>query len=113
MTPASTAITAIPLSGGGPTGVVLDEDRRQLYVMTRFDNGISIVDTRRQAETAHVQMHTPEPPSIVTGRRFLYDAKLSSSHADSACASCHVFGDFDSLASDLGNPDAKVIDKPG
>jgi len=103
----------IPVSGGGPTGLVLDEDRTQLYVMTRFDNGISIVDTRARTETAHVKMHNPEPPSIVTGRRFLYDAKLSSSHGDSACASCHVFGDFDSLAWDLGNPDAKVIDNPG
>ncbi len=103
----------IPVSGGGPTGLVLDEDRRQLYVMTRFDNGISILDTKTRAETAHVLMHTPEPPSIVNGRRFLYDAKLSSSHGDSACASCHVFGDFDSLAWDLGNPDGKVIDNPG
>ncbi|MFY9824110.1 MAG: beta-propeller fold lactonase family protein [Thermoanaerobaculia bacterium] len=103
----------ISVSGGGPTGLALDEDRRQLYVMTRFDNGISIVDTRTRAETAHVAMHSPEPPSIVAGRQFLYDAKLSSSHGDSACASCHVFGDFDSLAWDLGNPDAKVIDNPG
>ncbi|HEY2295448.1 MAG TPA: hypothetical protein VGM86_32495 [Thermoanaerobaculia bacterium] len=103
----------IPVSGGGPTGLILDEDRRQLYVMTRFDDGISIVDTRAGAETAHLRMHNPEPPSIVTGRRFLYDAKFSSSHGDSACASCHVFGDFDSLAWDLGNPDGKVIDNPG
>jgi DNA-binding beta-propeller fold protein YncE len=107
------AASHIPVSGGGPTGLVLDEERRQLYVMTRFDNGISIVDTRRQAETAHVRMHNPEPPSIVTGRRFLYDARLSSSHGDSACASCHVSGDFDSLAWDLGNPDEQVIDNPG
>jgi DNA-binding beta-propeller fold protein YncE len=107
------AASQIPVSGGGPTGLVLDEDRGQLYVMTRFDNGISIVDTRTQVETAHLRMHNPEPPSVVTGRRFLYDAKLTSSHGDSACASCHVFGDFDSLAWDLGNPDAKVIANPG
>ncbi|HEX5719368.1 MAG TPA: hypothetical protein VF179_24615, partial [Thermoanaerobaculia bacterium] len=103
----------IPVSGGGPTGLVLDENRRQLYVMTRFDNGISIVDTATGAETAHVQMHTPEPPSVITGRRVLYDARLSSSHGDSSCASCHVFGDFDSLAWDLGNPDGEAIDNPG
>ncbi|HEY0554312.1 MAG TPA: hypothetical protein VGG20_08590, partial [Thermoanaerobaculia bacterium] len=103
----------IPVSGGGPTGLVLDEDRKQLYVMTRFDNGISILDTKTRAEAGHVLMHTPEPPSVVTGRRFLYDAQHSSSHGDSACASCHVFGDFDSLAWDLGNPDGKVIDNPG
>ncbi|HEY3570447.1 MAG TPA: hypothetical protein VGP73_21130 [Thermoanaerobaculia bacterium] len=103
----------IPLSGGGPTGLILDEERKQLYVMTRFDNGISIVDTRSAAEAGHVRMHNPEPPSIVNGRRFLYDAKFTSSHGDSACASCHVFGDFDSLAWDLGNPDGVVIDNPG
>src|SRR5262249_5396634 len=50
---------------------------------------------------------------VVAGRRFLYDAALSSSHGDSACASCHVYGDLDSLAWDLGNPDAPVIPNPG
>ena len=107
------ASSHIAVSGGGPTGLVLDEDRGQLYVMTRFDDGISVVDTRTKAETAHVRMHNPEPASIVTGRRFLYDAKFTSSHGDSSCASCHVFGDFDSLAWDLGNPDERVIDNPG
>ena len=107
------AASQIAVSGGGPTGLVLDEDRGQIYVMTRFDNGISIVDTGSRSEVAHLRMHSPEPPNIVNGRRFLYDAKLSSSHGDSACASCHVFGDFDSLAWDLGNPDEKVIDNPG
>jgi DNA-binding beta-propeller fold protein YncE len=103
----------IHVSGGGPTGVVLDEDRGQLYVLTRFDDAISILDTTTRAETAHVTMHNPEPPSVVAGRRLLYDASLSSSHGDSSCASCHVFGDFDSLAWDLGNPDAQVFTNPG
>ncbi|HEX3763601.1 MAG TPA: hypothetical protein VHW23_33120, partial [Kofleriaceae bacterium] len=103
----------IHVSGGGPTGLVLDEDRGQLFVLTRFDDAISVIDTRTRAETAHLAMHNPEPPSITTGRRFLYDASFSSAHGDSACASCHVFGDFDSLAWDLGNPDAPVTDMPG
>jgi hypothetical protein len=58
-------------------------------------------------------MHNPEPPSVTTGRRFLYDASFSSAHGDSACASCHAFGDFDSLAWDLGNPDERVTPNPG
>ena len=44
---------------------------------------------------------------------YVYDARLSSSHGDSACASCHVFGDFDSLAWDLGDPDGDVLNNPG
>jgi hypothetical protein len=60
-----------------------------------------------------VALHNPEPPSVVAGRRFLYDASSSSTHGDSACASCHVFGDLDSLAWDLGNPDGDLLDNPG
>jgi DNA-binding beta-propeller fold protein YncE len=103
----------IQLSGGGPTGLVLDERRNRLYVMTRFTNSISIIDTQSRTELGSVPMYNPEPPSIVNGRRFLYDASLSSSHGDSACATCHVFGDFDSLAWDLGNPDDTVGVNPG
>src|SRR5690606_205031 len=40
----------IPVTGGGPTGLVLDEGRGKLYVLTRFDNSISIIDTATQAE---------------------------------------------------------------
>jgi DNA-binding beta-propeller fold protein YncE len=95
----------IPLSGGGPTGLVLDEARGRMYVLTRFDNAISVVNTVTRQETAHVKLYNPEPASVVAGRRFLYDARYSSSHGDSSCASCHIFGDFDSLDWNLGNPD--------
>jgi hypothetical protein len=107
------AANHIHVSGGGPTGLILDESRGQLYVLTRFDDAISIINTTTRTETVHVTMHNPEPPSVVAGRRFLYDASVSSSHGDSSCATCHVFGDFDSLAWDLGNPDEKVINDPG
>src|SRR6185437_6198830 len=69
-------------------------------------DGISIVDIDAKAEVAHLSMFSPEPPSVTRGRRFLYDASIGSAHGDSACATCHVFGDFDGLAWDLGNPDA-------
>jgi YVTN family beta-propeller protein len=94
----------VELSAGGPGGVVLDETNDRLYVLTRFDNAISIVDTNTETETAHIPVHSPELPSITNGRRFLYDSRFSSSNGESSCASCHVFGDFDSLAWDLGDP---------
>jgi DNA-binding beta-propeller fold protein YncE len=102
----------IAVTGGGPSGVVLDDSRDRAYVLTRFDNSISIVSTRHQRETGHVAMYNPEPPSIKRGRPFLYDARATSSHGDSACASCHVFGDFDSLAWDLGDPDGALAGMP-
>lgn len=103
----------IALRGGGPSGLVLDEERGRLYVLTRFDNSISIIDTERRKELKHIAMYNPEPPSIVRGRPFLYNAAFTSSHGDSSCASCHVFGDFDSLAWDLGDPDGTTINNPG
>jgi len=103
----------IKVSGGGLTGLVLQEDKHRLYTLTRFDNSIAIVDTVSGGEIGHIAMHNPEPPSVVAGRPFLYDTSLSSSHGDSSCASCHVAGDFDSLAWDLGNPDGAVQPIPG
>src|SRR5207249_1359351 len=35
-----------------------------------------------------------------------------SGHGDSACASCHIFGDFDAVAWDLGDPFGTVTNNP-
>ncbi|MEO8841234.1 MAG: hypothetical protein ABI591_03605 [Kofleriaceae bacterium] len=94
----------VMLSGGGPTGVVLDESAHRAYVLTRFDNSISIVNTTTKAEVGKVGMFNPEPASVTTGRKYLYDATLTSEHGVTACASCHIGGDKDELAWDLGNP---------
>jgi DNA-binding beta-propeller fold protein YncE len=107
------AASQIAVSGGGPTGLVLDEARGQLYVLTRFDNAISVIRTSTRRELAHVPMYNPEPPSVVAGRPLLYDARRSSSNGEAACGSCHVFGDLDSLGWDLGNPDGAVVHNPG
>jgi DNA-binding beta-propeller fold protein YncE len=102
----------IAVTGGGPTGLALDEARSRLYVLTRFDNAITIIDTQTRQELGKLPMHNPEPRNAVVGRRFLYDASFSSSHGDSACFSCHIFGDMDSLAWDLGNPDGSAAANP-
>jgi len=96
----------VSVTGGGPSGIVLDESRGRLYVATRFDDGVSVVDLASGKESSHVLLQNPEPAAVTQGRRFLYDATISSSNGEAACASCHVFGDDDHLAWDLGNPDA-------
>ncbi len=94
----------IALSAGGPGGVVLDGPNGRLYVYTRFDDGVSVVDPVARAELSHARVHNPEPASITDGRHFLFDTHLGSSNGEAACGVCHVFGDFDSLAWDLGAP---------
>lgn len=99
----------ISLSGGGPSGVVLDEARGRAYVLTRFDNGISVIDLATRIETTHIRLFNPEPPAISAGRKFLYNAMLTSGNGNDSCASCHVFADTDGLAWDLGEPDAVTV----
>ena len=106
------AANHISLTGGGPSGLVLNESRNQLFVFNRFDNSISIVDTSSQSEIRHYKLHNPEPQSVVDGRPFLYDARQTSSNGEASCASCHVFGDLDSLAWDLGDPEGTTKSNP-
>ncbi len=102
----------VTLSGGGPSDIVLDEVNDRGYVLTRFDNGISTIDLTGRQEVAHTQMFNPEPPEISDGRKFLYDATLTSGNGNDSCASCHVFGDTDALAWDIGEPDQAVSTIP-
>ena len=98
----------IAVTGGGPSGVVLDEARHRLYVLTRFDDGVSVIDLATRREMEHLRLYNPEPAAVTRGRPLLYDARYTSSNGAGSCASCHVFGDVDSLAWDLGDPDAPV-----
>jgi DNA-binding beta-propeller fold protein YncE len=106
------AASHIAVSGGGPTGIVFDDANDRLYVLTRFDNAISVIDRAAKAEVDHVPVYNPEPASVVAGRPVLYDAAFTSSNGEASCSACHVFGDFDSLAWDLGNPDDEVMPNP-
>ena len=107
------ASSQLTLTGGLPTGVVLDPARNLAFVTTRGDNGVSVVNTQTFTEQAHVKMYNPEPTSVVNGRKFLFDASLTSSRGDSSCSGCHIFGDLDHLAWDLGNPDGRRVQNPG
>ncbi len=100
------------LSGGLPTGVILDPARKRAFVTTRLDNGVSVVNTDTFTEGAHVKMYNPEPSEVVKGRKFLYDAAYTSSRGDSSCSGCHTFGDLDHLSWDLGNPDEVSVTNP-
>ncbi len=102
----------IEVSGGGPAGLVLDEPNDRLFVYTRFDNGISMVDLASRTELEHWNFPNQEPLEVVEGRPFLYDARNGSGNGEASCASCHTFGDMDQLGWDLGNPDDILTNNP-
>jgi YVTN family beta-propeller protein len=94
--------------GQGPTGLALDESHARLYVLNRFDETVSIVDTAARTELARVPLgFNPEPDQVKQGRQFLYNGAFSA-HGDLACASCHLNAHRDGLAWDLGDPTGDV-----
>ena len=93
----------------GPAGLALNTDGSRLYVYSRIDHKLSIVNTATKTKTYELAMFTPESASVIAGRRLMYDANNASGNGSVACGSCHVFSDLDHLAWDLGNPDEKTV----
>jgi YVTN family beta-propeller protein len=90
--------------GEGPTGIVIDEPRGQLYVMDKFEGAVSVVNLATELESARVPYFDPSPAAIKIGRKQLYDTHKTSGLGHIACASCHVDARLDHLAWDLGDP---------
>jgi YVTN family beta-propeller protein len=85
--------------------LALTSDGKTLYSLNRISDTISVIDTGTKGVTAEIAVGAtdPTPALLKAGRGFLYDAKLSGNGTGS-CASCHVDGDMDHLAWNLGNP---------
>ena len=109
-----TAANHIGVSGGGPSGLVLDEATQPALRADplRRRASRSSTPTTDDRDRAPSRCTTRSRPRSSNGRPFLYDAALTSSNGEASCASCHIFGDFDSLAWDLGNPDDVVLNNP-
>ncbi len=90
--------------GQGPTGLILDEARGQLYVLNKFDATLTVIDTNTEAPIAVIPFFDPTPLEIKAGRPHLYDTHETSGLGQIACASCHVDARLDRLAWDLGDP---------
>jgi YVTN family beta-propeller protein len=105
----STGAQADPRHKRGPRGLALNADAHMLYVLNRISNTISVIDTLTGAVLAEMPTGSfdPTPEAIRNGRGFLYDAKLSG-NGTGACATCHVDGDMDHLAWDLGDPGGQM-----
>jgi YVTN family beta-propeller protein len=97
-----------PKNKKGPRGLALNSTAHTLYVSNRISNTISVVNTNSQTVLSEIAIgFDPTPAAIHAGRGFLYDAKLSGNGTGS-CASCHVDGDMDHLAWDLGDPGGTI-----
>ena len=72
--PVTASQNYIAVSGGGVSGLALDEARGRIYATTRFDDAVKVIDLKSHAELAQLPLPNPEPPSVLQGRIMLYDA---------------------------------------
>lgn len=109
--PASaTGATADPRNKKGPRGLALGPPGSQrLYVLNRFSNTITIVNTFDHTVLTEIPIgsHDPTPVAVRNGRGFLYDAKLSG-NGTASCAACHIDSEMDMIAWDLGDPNGQM-----
>ena len=97
----------------GPRGLALHPSEERLYVFERFAHALAVVDTQSLSVIKEVALeYDPTPEAISIGRRFNYDAKRSG-NGTMSCAACHVDGDIDLLAWDLGDPQGEVVPAVG
>jgi len=104
--PDSARHIAVP---AGPAGLALNALGTRLYVYSRIAHAVSVINTQSRTLLSSRTLFSPESTQVRDGRQFLYDANLSSANGTVSCASCHIFGDMDHLAWDLGNPDDGTI----
>jgi hypothetical protein len=106
-----TIVARVP-TVAGPTGIVADPSRPRLYVVGRFRNQLQTLSTATLASVAVTPIgFDPTPDAIVNGRKFFYGG-FTSGHGEQACASCHLFGDMDNFAWELGNPRGSMAPPP-
>jgi YVTN family beta-propeller protein len=105
-----TGAAAEPANKRGPRGLALKASANRLYVQNRISNTITVIDTSNNAVIREIRVgaNDPAPRAVREGRGFFYDAKLSGNGTIS-CASCHLDGQTDNLAWDLGDRAGNMV----
>ncbi|MCK5941146.1 MAG: beta-propeller fold lactonase family protein, partial [Planctomycetes bacterium] len=89
----------------GPRGLALHPTADRLYLLNHLSATLTVIDTLNEVVLGAQPIATidPMPTAMREGRKFLYDSKLSG-NGTMSCASCHIDGDTDGIAWDLGDP---------
>ena len=97
----------------GPRGLALHPTANVLYVLNRLTDTLAVVDTQTRAllDEQHIATVDAMPAWMREGRKFLYDSKLAG-NGTMSCAACHIDGDVDGIAWDLGDPGGSLTLPP-
>ena len=105
---ANYVITRIP-TGRNPRGIVLSPDGKRLYVATRMDDNITVIDTKAAKVISSFDLGGPkEITPLRRGEQNFYNASFAF-QGQFSCANCHLDATFDGLQWDL-EPDGFGVD---
>ncbi len=100
--------TRIPV-GRNPRGIVLSPDSKRLYVASRMDDGIDVIDTAADKVVASIDLGGPKKTTALRrGEQLFYSARFAF-QGQFSCANCHLDATFDGLQWDL-EPDGLGVD---
>ena len=105
---ANYVVARIPV-GRNPRGLALSADGSKLYVATRLDDAVAIIDTATRTVTGSIAMGAPAELTAERRGERLFNSSRFAFHGAFGCATCHLDNTIDGLHWDL-EPDGFGID---
>jgi YVTN family beta-propeller protein len=105
---ANYVVARIPV-GRNPRGLALSADGSKLYVATRLDDAVAIIDTATRTVTGSIPMGAPAELTAERRGERLFNSSRFAFHGAFGCATCHLDNTINGLSWDL-EPDGFGID---
>src|SRR5208282_1564594 len=102
-------VTARIPVGRNPRGIVLSHDGKRLYVATRMDDNIAVIDTKTAKVVASFDLGGPKEISPMRRGEQIFNSARFAFQGQFSCANCHLDATFDGLQWDL-EPDGFGVD---
>ena len=96
-------------TGRNPRGLVLSSDGSKLYVASRLDDAITVIDTKKRAIAGAISLGGPTELTAERRGERLFNSGRFAFHNAFGCANCHIDLTIDGLQWDL-EPDGFGID---
>jgi YVTN family beta-propeller protein len=102
-------VTARIPVGRNPRGIVLSPDGKRLYVATRMDDKIAVIDTKIAKVVASFDLGGPKEITPMRRGEQIFNSARFAFQGQFSCANCHLDATFDGLQWDL-EPDGFGVD---
>jgi YVTN family beta-propeller protein len=102
-------VTARISTGRNPRGIVLSPDGARLYVASRMDDKIIVIDTRTNKIASTIDLGGPKETTALRRGEQIFNSSRFAFQGQFSCANCHLDSTFDGLQWDL-EPDGFGVD---